>query len=425
MIDDFCREDFFIDIDFYNTEHEDLLGKHPYPEGQILKMKETVQLPLKISTVDFLTYYLFHNKKHNSSMFPNKLEISKKIHIAFYNLSVSFELRNGSLRGLLEADGASNDVVEHIGDAIGMIVIGELHGLINADWEVIPVFSKKAFDFQISSTGQYFVQVETKGSFVENNANKPTAINNHKVSILEKKNEIQLAGSDYPFPANVMYGTIASVDSNPTHNLKCWLLDPVAENIEISPKIYKYMARMAFSLKFAHLISPESQLTFSLAERFKELESSTNPEEIMNLPLLKRDRKEFSYYKSNIPDFFYKKTMIKVMENTNLKYIGGGAWFYISDEIVLFVGVTIDLIKMIPRQSLDEITSFKNDERYLEGEWMLNASETANDKNELSKFSMKPKLKLSQKNLLQFSVTGTIGISSSSVMIGVLKVKSD
>lgn len=418
MDGNFCSENFYIDINFYNDEHKNLLGSYPYPKEQISKMKVMVLTPLKIDPVDFLTYYLFHNKKHNPVKFPNKLEVSKFINHAFDSISIFFGLQNGSLRGLPNVLSAENSVVEHIGDAIGMIVISELHELISADWEVIPITKEKDFDFSISSTGNYFVQIETKGSFVKNNKNKPSTINNHRKSIIDKKDYIRKSGRNHHFPINVMYGVIASIDSVATHNLQCWLLDPPPSDINYDPMTYKYLSRISFASKFINLISPDSQLTESIKNRVKEINIFSDYSSLNSSPLLKRNGSGFFIYDGKVPDFFYKKLII---ENNNNK-VGGGSWFHLNDSAVFFIGLTADFVKLIARHNVDEIIGFNQEIMKIEGEWKLYSEWTANDRAEYSKFLTKPIVSLTHEGQSVFKVNGAIGVSKSGIMMGVLDV---
>ena len=114
-----------------------------------------------------------------------------------------------------------------IGPSVGLSVINRVHGLSDADWDKLKELpgrnGKPTFDYKVASDGSNIIQVENKGSYVDDNRKKSSAISNHKKNIKDKKRKIASleAQNNYPYPAALRYGTITAVDSRTNTVAKC------------------------------------------------------------------------------------------------------------------------------------------------------------------------------------------------------------
>lgn len=75
----------------------------------------------------------------------------------------------------------------YIGESIGLSIVSRFHDLIEADWIPIPEGKFRTFDYQITSTGDKIIQVEAKGTSVEDNRQKSKNVREQKNRMDAKK----------------------------------------------------------------------------------------------------------------------------------------------------------------------------------------------------------------------------------------------
>ena len=293
-----------VDVAFYDEIEKQKLLK--YPTATV--MEQLVSQGVDISTADFLTYYLFHKKRLGILRYGDYFSIGREINQALVALDGSIDFTGHSICTAEGVKHQLNEISEHIGEAVGLSVVSSIHGLTSADWDLIlPRQGRGApptFDYQIASDGKQLIQAENKGSSVQDNTEHSPAVRTHKVGITEKKDklcELFKKGLD-PYPSNLRYGTITAVDSRRDGRVKCWLLDPDPERLDVDPRRFKLLSRMRFLLAWISLISPRSQLTSAFATRLRDLETIQNPFELNRVPLLRGNSEPFEFLPANITE---------------------------------------------------------------------------------------------------------------------------
>jgi hypothetical protein len=259
-----------VNLGYYNKKHEDLItNTQPYVGLGTAGLVTSYLTNPEIRKVDFLSYYLLHRQP--LAKFKTYQELKKKIHA----VSVWIEdvlVITGNKLTLVQKGYRDNSMADNVGESIGLSVVSRLHGLTDADWtrlDTLPgVNGAPSFDFQIASNGTCIIQVETKGSFVDNCTKKPSAVSNHAKEVLIKKTGIA-AAVGYPYPASVRYGTIAALDH--ANDTQCWLLDPEATQIDLGPTDMRIAKRLGYAAKLISLLAPTAKLPYIITERIDDI----------------------------------------------------------------------------------------------------------------------------------------------------------
>lgn len=262
-----------IKVDYYNDVEKVELSKYPRSE----RIRDVISKELEIPVTEFLTYYLFHKKRPGKIGWRDYQDVSKKIGRAISELEDFIVFNGKSIYIPKDVENQVPKITEHIGESIGLSVINRIHNLTEADWDKIPEYRGQGafptFDYgTIASDGKNIIQVETKGSSIENSENITGTIKAQKSKIKEKKEKIlnwEKEGN-YPHSADIKYGTITAVDFRQDGNVKCWLLDPPFEdNIIPNPLKSKIINRVQFIRDWIYFISPRSQLSSALSTRLR------------------------------------------------------------------------------------------------------------------------------------------------------------
>ena len=348
------QEKIKVDLNYYDDTEKHLLLKFP----SSVKIEQIVEEGVEIPMAEFLTYYLFYRKRPGMSDYRDYKTIGKKFCIALAHMDGSIECNGHSICIPAGIEEPINEVSEHIGEAIGLAVMNRIHGLTEADWTRIRARggtgAVPSFDFQIASTGEQFIQVETKGSSVKDNRVKLPTVINHKRKIKEKKrvlSDLATEGKDL-YPSSLRYGTITVVDSRCDGNVMCWLVDPPSEETTDDPKHFRLLARLHFLHDWISFISPRSQLSSALATRILALKHLSDPFELDSIPLLRGQGTPFDYHSRNFLDihssFFANKSHI-------VDGPAGGVVLQLSDRALFFAGIRDQLVDDASTQSFNEI----------------------------------------------------------------------
>ena len=166
-----------------------------------------------------------------------------------------------------------------IGEALGLCFMDKVFNTNEADWRRIPEGAEKTLDF-VGSSGRLRLEVESKGSFVEDRMLKAATVSNHRGSILHKKDAHAVA------PNAVRIGTIASLDRAPGGRPILWLLDPPVDINERSAEDIRLLNRMEFRARVIALISPRSPLAAALATRVLDLQNIRDLSQLDGVPLM-------------------------------------------------------------------------------------------------------------------------------------------
>lgn len=347
-----------IAVDYYSEDDANKLKEYSSAD-EIEKVisRKIIEIPKE----EFLTYYLLFNKGSGVPEFGDYLAVSKYTGDAYSQMRFQILFNGKSLSAAPLLSDPHTSIPEHIGEATGLSVISRIHGFNEADWCPIKKMrgadALKTFDFQIASTGSKIIQVETKGSIVDDNLKKSDSIYTHKSDIKVKKKELKelLRENNDPNPANLRYGTIAAVDKRPDSIIKCWLTDPEPELILTDPKLLRLFIRLRFLHGWISFFSPRSLFATALSTRINCLEKIKNPFELDDVPLKMVNGKEFDYQ-----PFLFEEREFDFFKNKSHVTDGpaGGIVLKISENELLFLGIQEDLISIANKQSFDEIMNF-------------------------------------------------------------------
>jgi len=348
-----------VEVEYYDQKDQNLLAHYPTAK----EIGTIVQNGLKIPIPEFLTYYLFHRKRHGIEGLGDYSELSQNIGSALSNLEHFVEFNGNSISAAKGIGTQLNEITEHVGESIGLSVISSIHGLTEADWDKIPEsrgpHALPSLDYEIvASDGKDIIQVETKGSFVKDNTQKTGSIYTHRSSIRRKKEKISesLKKGSYPYPANIRYGTIVAFDSRSQGVLKCWIADPEADIHRMNPLQFRILSRIKFLRDWISFLSPRSQLASALATRVAALESLDDPSELDNIPLIKRYNEPFDLVPFS--HTYRLSTWLANKSRVSDRAVGGIA-LPLRKGLVFFLGIREELVMMAQKQGFEEITEYR------------------------------------------------------------------
>jgi hypothetical protein len=348
-----------VDVGFYDEEEKHRLLALPCSQA----MEQIVLQPLQLPTAEFLAYYLFHRKRLGIPGYRDYQAIGYKLNVALAAIDECLDLNGVSISTPQGAKQQLNEISEHVGEAIGLGVANRIHNLTEADWDPIDQQrgpkASPTFDFQIASTGQKFVQVENKGSSVEDNRIISDAVRLQKARVAEKKAKLQelaKAGKD-PFSTAIRYGTITVIDPRRDGRARCWLVDPPPDEISQNPRVFRLLERMRFLFDWISLLSVRSPLAAALATRLADLSRMKDPFELDNSPLLHGNGEPFDLSPYNPPIDIHSRffaTKSKITDGP-----AGGIIVQLSEKALFLLGIRQDLVELAAQQNFENILSFK------------------------------------------------------------------
>ena len=340
-----------VKVDYYNNNHKEDLRKYPSfleIDKMISKNKNVT-----INKSEFLTYLLFTEQRDVDGL-RTFADFSKRIIKSYYLLEHFIEFSKASFRARLIGDQMDANLIERVGVSLSLCLINKIHGLTDADWSLIPVNNfKKTFDFNYASNGNQFIEVESKGSSIENNKIKNTNISNHKKSIEDKKQSISSAYQEKKESFNnLLYGVISVLDKNNIPQI--WLLDPDPLSLEkIEPRKFRLLNRLYFYWRNLKYIVPNSTLLHALINRIKIIEELDDYNRVNKLYFLNRNGKQIRFYGSS----FARKSVIG-----NDDVIG--VVYPFDDKSLFFTGFPIEIFKILRSQDFDRILKFSYNKTY-------------------------------------------------------------
>ena len=123
-----------LDVDFYDAKEKDKLLRYPTSS----RLTDIVSKSADVNLAQFLTYYLFHMKRPGKKGYRNYTELGGKIGRAITDLTDWVQLDNCSLISVQDATPQDSAIIERIGEAAALSVVGQIHDLHEADWDRIP-----------------------------------------------------------------------------------------------------------------------------------------------------------------------------------------------------------------------------------------------------------------------------------------------
>lgn len=332
-----------IELDYYDANHKLLLSKAPYRALGTAKRVTEFKKNGQISKEDFLNYFLI-GRSDNIDFSTYRSRLS---HIAMAAQWLNSVL---DTRTTINWRPGNKGLQWQVGEAVSLSVASSMFGLIAADWAIIPEQrgrgAHQTFDFERAMVGitanNEVIQIEAKGSFVDDNTVVQANVAAHAKKIEGKKISIKSKGKAYIHPATARYGLITSMD--PKNTAKCWLLDPPTIQFEENPHDLKIANRLAYTAEILSLIAPKALLPVALMNRAKEW----------------REKKT----SSPLPSLGHPFTVNNYVEQFLSR---GKVWLKDRDVVgqmyahkkggVFFIGLHGDVIRSAITQNTDEIAS--------------------------------------------------------------------
>jgi hypothetical protein len=403
-----------IDVDFYD-ENE----RAAFEQSPAWAYLQDFPKRLSIPTADLCAYYLYYKKRVGVNGFNDHTDLVRKWSQALVEFDGQVDFMNGSLK-LVQTEGANRGTTERLGEAIGLSVASRIHGLHQADWTRIPEAKRKTLDFWhpfTASDGVMFVQVETKGSAVENTGLKPASVSAHKASIKAKK----LSATPAEQRNSILYGTIGVLDHRPETTAKCWLVDPPSDLVG-SPARMRVISRLSFMAELISFLGARSSLAAALHTRLAALNALPSVSSLNRVPLLNGLARPFEsvggWIIGDHHPWFSGKSVVSDGP-------AGGHVFSIDAARVMFIGIREELIGYAVSQDFDQIGEYAFPSASLE--------KTVDCVVPKGRFvrEFSPRLKLpetvrpARDGYVRFRLPGILHYTQSGLIFGVLSVPRD
>lgn len=369
-----------------------------------------------IPTPDFCANYLCYKIRPGVPGFGTRDDVVARWRQALAEIDGQLAFEGGSVR-LIRAEGTSKATSERFGEAIGLSVVSQLHNLHEGDWVRIPeTNTRKTLDFRrpIASDGQQVIMLEAKGSSVEDNRMRPSAVSGHKMSIKDKKSEAlpeERANS-------VLYGTIAVLDARLQSTARCLLVDPPA-GVNGDPIYFKLLARLEYMARYATLLGPRSQLAAALWTRLAALRVTENYGALDGVRLRTGSDAEYSAeafdQTGRHGPWFGSKSVVSDGPV-------GGQVFAVDKQIMLFIAIHEDLVPIAAAQDFRAIREYTFPAGIVKKTVECSVS-VGRARSEFARFMQIPQQQKSTKNgYVRFAVDGQLYYCKSGVVFGVLPI---
>jgi hypothetical protein len=330
-------------LDYYSGQKE-LLSEGAYQTLETTGRVAAYQKHSTISEPDFLNYLLIH--RDNIGAFATYRDRLERVATARTWLDEVI-----TLNGTVNVVPGFDDLQERVGEAVSLSVASQLFGLTQADWMRIPeqkgAGARKTFDFEKALVGitesNAVIQIEAKGTFVNDNRIGQPNVYSHANNIREKKLNIKAAGDDYQHPATAFYGMIVSVDHvNPA---KCWLLDPPPLPFEGNPRNVKIATRLEYIAALSEMLAPQAKLPIALRESANNWRVGKGNKNVLA---------GFPYTTANYVEHFLAKNKLWLAEQDVV-----GEVFVGETGNAFFLGIDGELIREAIRQDGDRIVNLR------------------------------------------------------------------
>ena len=361
-------------VEFYNSKHENVLRSRSSYKN-ILKIIES-----GLTVDDDLWIYCLFKEQRNRDGFRTYEDFASRLTKRIQLLEDYIDLNSNTISAIDEKP--DKIISEYIGVGCGLKLISEIHGLTEADWELIPESKTKDLDFQISSDGKTIIEVECKGTF-----NGSTRSN--MMSSIEAKKEVQRNEQNNN---HILYGVIASYYFGDSKPARADILDPEPLELYSDPYLVRLLNRLKYYLTQFNVFS-RAHFLISLSERINVLKHTKNYNELDGLPLINQYGEPFEFPVS----FDWKKPLRKHDDII-------GNIFFVSEKDYLFFGINQNIVNLLIRQDHSAILDYR------EKAEMFSVSD---------EIQISPEQKLEKENET-FFVEGVVHQNTAGLVFGVL-----
>ena len=331
-----------VDVRAYDKTHLALIGALP-GSARFLSL---IQNGLSIPKEQFLVYSVFRFRDVRDLDDLRMLATAKE---SFFDAVLNSDNTSFSADPRLDATEHRPEAQE-IGEALGLCLMDAVYETTEQDWCRIPEGADKTLDY-VASDGERVLEVESKGSFVENRHRKLPVICNHKRDILDKKEVRRSAQAN---ATGVHIGTIAALDQIPGGRPTIWLVDPPVGYHDRSAKDIRLLQRLKFILDWLALINPRSSLVAALATRLIDLRHMPDLWLLSGVPLAGGPEKPVLPESESFPPhgrFFSTRSVVADGPAGGVVVPGG-------EGKIFFAGVQEDLVSMAASQDFAAIAKY-------------------------------------------------------------------
>jgi hypothetical protein len=339
-----------VDVHAYGRKQLELIRALPESD----KILRIIENGLDISREQFLVYSLFRYRDVNDLESLRNLATAKE---ALLEAILSTDDTSFWAHPLLDATEHRAEA-QDIGEALGLCLMDKIYVTTEQDWSRIPEGSGKSLDY-VASDSQRILEVESKGSFVEDRSRKSSAISSHKGDILKKKESRR---DSQACPPGVRLGTISAIDRRPGGRPTVWIVDPPVGYHERAPEHIRVLHRLEYILRWLTLINPRSPLTIGLANRLLDLQHIPNPSVLDGISLTGALNKPI------LPEKDPYAIHGRFFSTRSVVFDGpaGGVIVPSGDNKIFFAGVREDLVDIAISQDFSTINRFKVEPTTLE-----------------------------------------------------------
>jgi hypothetical protein len=318
-----------IKVSIYNERHLHLL-QHSGKYGDIAKIIES-GLPVN---EDLWTYALFKEQRDRDGFrtFDNfRQRLAKRIQL----FDDYIDPQSDTITAIEGNPGKT--ISEYVGVGTALLLVSTIHGLTEADWELIPETHTKDLDYLIASDGEIVVEVECKGTY------EGRSRSTMRKSIEEKKQAQRGAEQN----DHLLYGVITSYCSDPSKRAHAELLDPTAVPIYDDPLRARLMNRLKYYLVQFSVFS-QAHFLIALSQRINALRFVKDYESLDGVGLVNRYGEPF-----DMPISLYGKKLFAEHDEII------GDIFPIEDGNYLFCGLSQNAVPLLISQKFQELFDYR------------------------------------------------------------------
>jgi len=318
-----------IDVNFYDAKHREALSNTP----QFANIVKIVESGLTVDE-DLWIYCLFKEQKARDG-FRTYADFASRL---AKRLQLFEDYINLQSKTITSVDDKPEKIIsEYVGIGCALKLVSEIHGLTEADWELIPESRTKDLDFFISSDSTSIIEVECKGTFSGSSRSSMKAD-------IEAKKRVQRTKQNNN---HLLYGIITSYFSDPAIPARADILDPDPVEVYEDPYYARLLCRMKYYLIQFNVFS-RAHFLISLSERVNGLRYNKEYMRLDAAPLVGRFGEPF---KSPI-SFNWKRPFENHSEII-------GDIFSVDKETYLFYGLTEAIVDILISQSFGAILGFR------------------------------------------------------------------
>lgn len=358
----------YIKVSFYDEDNQKKLEETP----NYKIIQKLVEEGFTCSNEDLWTYSLFKEQK-NFEGYRNFQELKYKLSRRLDRIEDYFVLKDYTIRAKFP-EAKNQELTEEVGIGAALALISKIHGLTQADWNIIPITKNKDLDFyinpelkksikkpdktikhtkinnqnesllKVASDAERFIELEAKGSYV--NLDTKSLVSGAKGDIEEKKKYQREKQNN----KNLLYGVITSYSASKEVIAHSRILDPPAMySPDDNPRKLRLLSRLSFYLENLNLISKPAYL-IALANRIADITALSDYEALNNRPLVNRFSERFE-----IPVSYTRSRTELYIEN--FKIIGEAS--PLNETRFLFFGVDAIIIAKMIEQNIIELLDYR------------------------------------------------------------------